>query len=104
MFMALTNCGKLLQQGVLQQGTSRELAENPLRLSVLYQGTTLQAADKLSKAAVLKGHGFIRANKYNKRPPASAAEGCFFCAGVRIPTFSASCSVVPQTPQINGGL
>jgi hypothetical protein len=43
MFMVLANCGKLVQQGVFEQGTSRELAENPLRPSVLYQGASLLA-------------------------------------------------------------
>jgi hypothetical protein len=39
-------------------------------------GVALQAAEKLSEADVLKGHGFIRADKSNKMAPALAAEGC----------------------------
>jgi hypothetical protein len=43
--------------------------------------------EKLSEAAVLKGHGFIRANKSSKMAPALAAEGWFFRAGVGISSF-----------------
>jgi hypothetical protein len=46
-----------------------------------------QAAEKLSEAAVLKGHGFIRANKSNKMAPALAAEGWFFAPRLEFRVF-----------------
>jgi hypothetical protein len=49
-----------------------------------------QSAEKLSEAAVLKGHGFIRANRSRKMALALAAEGWFFRAGVGISSFSAT--------------
>jgi hypothetical protein len=51
-----------------------------------------QLAEKLSLDDVLKGHGFIRANKANRIVTALAAEGRFPCVAPQFAPFSASSS------------
>jgi hypothetical protein len=61
------------------------------------KGTASEPAEKLDYEAVLKGHGFIRADKSNKMAPALAAEGWFLLTSAGVRRFSATSSAGPIT-------
>jgi hypothetical protein len=65
---------------------------------------TSQIAEKVVARAVLKGHEFIRANKWIALMTALAAEGRFLPDSPEISSFSAACSVVPQKERKATGL
>jgi len=78
----------------------RKNSQNVFQEGALYQGTTLQAAEKLvdrvSMGRFVSGHDFSRAVNATKQRRALAPEGCLPLTSPENRSFSAACLVVPK--------